>query len=182
MNQPIYVDKHCYYQCDIGPDDQLWSEEEIAIEIWAKLGKARRAFRRSLNNDGTVNPWIEWIKPGPYLPECGFRVYTPGLIKRKEFAQFVVSVLGKHFRFSCWRSKRGGLTLFDTEDLGMEDDFFANLKVTVEKVTEVAVKVDGWTRAGTLKESFPNEWLGMTRRKATASLLAQALEAYSRKP
>ena len=175
INQSKYSDKRAFYECDIGSgDDELWSAEDVAIEVWAQFGKARRVFGASLNNDGKDNPWVQFVKPGHLNPECGFRIYEPGLLKRKEFAQFVVGVMGKHFRISCWRRKRGGQTIFDTEDLGMEDDFFANLKATVARMTEIARQVDTWSRAGTLKESFPKEWVGMTRLQVIKSLREQA--------
>lgn len=175
MSQSSYTDKPRYYDCLIDSDkDEFWPEEDIATEIWAQLRIARMPFRASIDNHGEDNPWVKFVKPGKYLPECGFRVYVPGRIKRrKEFAQFVVGVMGKHFRISCWVRKRGGQTLFDTEDAGLNEDFFANLKVTVEKLTEIAVQVDEWSRAGTLKESFPEEWVGMARLQVIKSLHKQ---------
>jgi len=174
MNQPAYVDKRAYYRCDIGSNDEIWEPNEIAIEVWSRLGKARRAIGSSIGNRGETNKWIKWTKPGPLNPECGFRVYTPGRIKKKEFSQFVVTVLGKHFRLSCWCSKHAGQTLLDTEDLGLEEDFFANLDMIVERVTKIVVQVDEWTRAGRLKESFPEQWIGLTRWQAVMRLFQQA--------
>jgi hypothetical protein len=83
-------------------------------------------------------------------------------------------VLGKHFRLSCWRKGHGGRTLFDSQDLGLPEDFFANLDAVVDELTDVAMKVDGWSRAGTLKDSFPKSWVGMTRWQVLKSLREQA--------
>jgi len=58
----------------------------------------------------------------------------------------------------------------------MPDNFFLNLDALTEKVTEVAVQIDAWTRNGNLKTSFPDTWRGMTRFQAVSSLLHEAAE------
>jgi len=172
--QPLYVDKSGFYDCDIEQDENYWSSDDIASEIWAKFRDVRCCTQGNRTNNYSDNKWIKWVKPGRRNPEFGFIVFVPGLIGRRDFAQFVITVLGRHFRLSCWRRWHGGKTLLDTYDLGLDDDFYVNLNLIAKELTEIATSVDSWTREGILKESFPEKWIGINSWQLFKSLREQA--------
>lgn len=184
MTDAMYVDKSPFLPVIRTANGGYWTHEDLVDEIWARLGNARRAIGPSRDNELTKNGWITWVKPTAAAPETGFRVYTPGVFrKRKEFAQFVITPLGADFRLSCWVKRRGGRTIYDTQDersirdqnerslrdhfqaFSNEVDsrvFFDNLDLIIEKTIEVARNIDNWTRENRLKDAFPVDWIGMS--------------------